>query len=228
MIHREIAWTMIEVISELVKIVAVDSHQPDKRALSLATELIRSGSVIVAPTDTRYALVARADSATALARVFEIKERSDRAPSAIFVSSVEEIWKFGKRTDAALRLANEFLPGPLTLVLSATEHAARELPQALITHNKIGVRVPDSPLIRALVEAVQAPLTATSANLSGSAQSNSAQEIAAEFTGEVALVLDGGRLAGKVSSVVDCSQSGAVMLREGAISQQRLDRAHRP
>lgn len=218
---------MIDVISEQSRIVPVDSDRPDKKVLALAAERIRSGSVVVAPTDTRYAFVARADSPQALARVFEIKGRAAVTPIAIFVSSVDSIWKFGRRTDSASALANEFLPGPLTLVLRATEFAAQEMPEALITHDKIGVRVPDSALIRALVEELQTPLTATSANLSGSAQSATAQEIAAEFSDEVALVLDGGELSGEVSTVVDCSRSGVVMLREGAISQDQLDRVCR-
>jgi L-threonylcarbamoyladenylate synthase len=156
-----------------------------------------------------------------VARLQQVKGRAADQPVSVFLESAAEISRYGKLTEIARRLAQAFLPGPLTLVLEAVVdwHAP------LVVNGKIGLRVSPSPVILQLVRLVGAPLTATSANLSGRPGSDTIDAIYEQLGEAVALYLDGGRLTGTVSTVVACDSRGLAVLREGAITTVELQRA---
>ncbi|HWR82646.1 MAG TPA: L-threonylcarbamoyladenylate synthase, partial [Candidatus Deferrimicrobium sp.] len=145
------------------RVVPLDFLSPDPRTISRAAKLLTDGELVVAPTETRYGLLGRADLPDVLERIYRIKGRAAKQPMAIFVRSVPMILHYASVPSSAERLARRFLPGPLTLVL-------KRLPGCdcpVVYKGKIGVRVSSAPFIRQLLECVTFPLTATSANLSG-------------------------------------------------------------
>lgn len=181
--------------------------------------LIEERSLLILPTETRYGLVARADLDETVRAVFDLKQRPYDSPTALFVSwpSVESL---AEVTESARKLADRFLPGPLTLVLKAT----RDLGPSLSMHGKVGVRVSSHPLIQALMERVSLSLTATSANLNGQPELETLAEMPRAFADTVALAVDAGRLNSPTSTVVDCTTDEVKILREGALSRTEIEK----
>lgn len=190
--------------------------KPESDIIRAAADILNREGVIVVPTETRYGMAVRADRSSAFQKVFAIKGRSATNPSAIFIKDVGKIGDYAVETALSRRLAAKFMPGALTLVLTAR----RDLNNPAVHDGKIGLRVSSSKVIEALLEAVEFDLTATSANKAGAENPATAEDIAAVFGDEIDLYLDGGRLDGPVSTVVDCSSEKAIILREGAIGSE--------
>jgi L-threonylcarbamoyladenylate synthase len=199
-------------------IVPVDPRNPLEAELSMTAELLRSGGLVVAPTETRYGLLIRADRPESLQRLFTVKGRSVLQPTSVFVADIAGAARLARINESATRLAKAFLPGPLTLVLPSI--VAWEPP--LVVAGKIGIRISSSPVIAGLVGRVEAPLTATSANRSGSPDLATAAEIQAVFGDEVDLYLDGGELMNDTSTVVDCTGPEVIILRRGAVDESEI------
>ena len=120
--------------------------------------------------------------------------------------------------DMAMRLAQRFWPGPLTLVVAG--HPS--LPANLSPRPTVGVRMPDHPVALTLLRRA-GPLAVTSANLSGAPNASTAQEVLAQLQGRVALILDGGKTPGGLpSTVLDCTGSQPVILRQGPITLEQI------
>lgn len=182
--------------------------------------MIADGGLVVAPTETRYGLLVRGDNDAAVDRLFELKGRQFTSPTALFVANKSDIARLGYVTPIAQDLIDEYLPGPLTLVLAA--RVDWRAPR--VVDGKIGIRYSSSHLIGQLVEAVEAPLTATSANLSGHPNRETIHDIQTDFGERVDLYIDGGSLTGPVSTVVECVDSSYRILRAGAIPIEEIER----
>jgi L-threonylcarbamoyladenylate synthase len=202
-----------------IRIEKVDAFHPDSYVLEQAARLITRGEVVVCPTDTGYAFSANAIDIKAVAKVFNLKGRSYSNPIHVAVSSIEEAGKYAYIDETAQHLADHFLPGALTLVLSKREIIPNMLVAGLDT---IGIRIPDNKLILRLAEMVKRPLTATSANISGWHTPYAVGEVV-EQLGEdiqkVALILDQGPLASReLSTIVDLAASPPQLIRQGRVS----------
>jgi L-threonylcarbamoyladenylate synthase len=172
------------------------------------------------PTDTLYALTAAAGDANAVRRVFEIKGRQEGRPLPLFVSGLDMARRIADLNETASKLAAHFWPGQLTIVVPKRQTYDSE---ALAGSPTAGLRVPDNEIARAVVEALDAPVTGTSANLSGGADPVSAGDVRAQLGDRIDLILDAGACAhGVGSTIVDCSGETPVILREGAISSDRV------
>ena len=188
-------------------------------ALERAIELLRIGQLVAFPTDTVYGLGARVFDREAVERIYLAKGRDATKPISVLVGSPAALTEVAVGMNAhARRLAEKFWPGALTLVV--LRHPA--LPDNLSAQTTIGVRMPNHPVALALLN-VSGPLTGTSANLSGQPSAKTAQEVYAQLSGRIPLILDGGRTpGGSPSTVVDCTGSQPVILRPGPISQDQL------
>lgn len=206
--------SMIRVSMTDCPVVRIDCENPQGRLIDQAVALLLRGDLVVAPTETRYGLLARADDSKSLEKLYRAKDRDRAAAVAIFVDSIEALDTYGVMTPSARRLAKRFMPGPLTLVLTAADEAT--LP--VESDGRVGLRVSSSPVVKAILEKVRKPLTATSANLTGHGEAETIDQVVEAFTSDVALYLDGGRLAGAVSTVVLCQGDRTKLLREGALS----------
>jgi L-threonylcarbamoyladenylate synthase len=199
----------------------LDPESPDPDAITRAADLIKTGGVVVFPTSSFYGLGAHALNAEAVERVFEVKERDPEKPILILIASRADLDPLVQSIpETAMRLIEAFWPGSLTLVFEAGE----VLPPNLTGYTrKIGIRLAGHPVARSLTKAVGAPITGTSANLSGRGPCSAVAELVPHFRDQVDLILDAGSLGrGEVSTVVDVTSDTARILREGAVDSVKI------
>ena len=167
-----------------------------------ATRALGAGDLVAYPTETVYGLGADATDAGAVAHVFETKGRSREKPVSLGVPDVGAAREYTRPTDRELDFMREFLPGPVTVVVER-----REMVPDILTagRDRVGVRVPDHDLALDLYRAADVPVTATSANLSGTGSVRRVDALSDAVRDEVAVVLDGGETPGGGSTVVDVS-----------------------
>ncbi len=194
----------------------------DASSIAQAIDRLRSGGVIVYPTETLYGLGCDATDERALRRLSMLKGR-DRKPISVLVASRERLSDVAETPSVeAERLMDAFWPGPLTIVFRA-----RPALSTIVTGGKdtIGARVSPHPVARALAEGLARPLTSTSANPGGEPPPATAGAARDYFGDDVdAYVDDGATAGGPASTVVDCSGPRPLVLREGAVSVTDLAR----
>ena len=199
----------------------VDLSAPADPPLLLAAEVIQAGGIIVYPTDTIYGIGASAWNPDAVARVQEIKKRTEAKPILVLVESIDAAYGVAEEVNGTARqLMERFWPGPLTLVLKSSVH----LPAALtLGKGTIGVRVPASAACLRLLALCGGPLTSTSANLSGEGTPGTAAAIERALGPGIDLFLEGGVLPpSPPSTVLDVTGPRPHLIREGAISLAQL------
>ena len=191
-------------------------------ALPRALQLLQGGGLVAFPTDTVYGLGASLNNPTSIALLYQVKDRQTSKAIPVLLGSSADLELVAEGvSEIARRFAERFWPGPLTLVVPRRP----DLPEMLSPGPTIGVRMPDHPLALALLRQA-GPLAVTSANLSGGASAVTALEVLAQLEGRIPLILDGGRCpGGSPSTVVDCTGSGLLILRQGPISLDDLLRA---
>jgi tRNA threonylcarbamoyl adenosine modification protein (Sua5/YciO/YrdC/YwlC family) len=178
------------------------------------SEALASGRVIVIPTDTVYGLACLPEKPAAVARIFEMKRRGRDLALPVLCQDVRQAAQYGRLPE----WAGKAWPGPVTLVVRRTAASAPwDLGDDV---ESVGLRVPNHPIVRGLA-AELGPLVATSANLHGQATPDTAEGVLAIFP-EVPLAVDGGRLAGSASTVIDCRGMSPVVLRQGPVRLSTL------
>jgi tRNA threonylcarbamoyl adenosine modification protein (Sua5/YciO/YrdC/YwlC family) len=175
---------------------------------------LRAGGVVLVPTDTVYGLAVATAVPGAVAQLFAIKGREREVPIAVLVADAAQAWGLAAAPvpEPAQQLAARWWPGPLTLIVGRAPGWDVDIGGSGET---VGLRCPDHDGIRELCRQV-GPLATTSANRHGEPTPPTAAE-AAFRVGHSGLVVDGGRLAGAPSTVVDCTVSPVRVLREGAV-----------
>lgn len=192
-----------------------------KDAIARAVQILTTGGLIVFPTDTVYGVGAHAFNATAVEHLYAVKERPhDKAIPVLLASAADLSLVAREVSPSARRLAKTFWPGALTMVLFC--HPA--LPPVLTAGgNSVAVRVPDHPTTWTVITALDAPLAASSANLSGQPSPVTAEEVIAQLGGRVALILDGGKCpGGRPSTVIDLTCDPPRLLRAGPVTVAAL------
>lgn len=208
-----------------MKILKVNLDNPQEEIIEEAMEAIKSGKVIVYPTDTVYGLGANAMDEKGIKKIFEIKGRNFNKPISIIVKDIEmakKVASFGKDTEKILK---KVFPGPITVIL----YKKRLLPDILTGEsNKVGLRIPDCKFIKVLMENLDFPITATSANISGKPASGDIKEILEQFKNQrfkPDLVLDAGVLPRtQPSTVIDLTGPKPKILRVGPVSKNELEK----
>ncbi len=194
---------------------------PDNEANRLAAaDALHQGRVVAYPTDTLYGIGANAFDELAVAAVFAIKARPRSQGLPLLIADLGDLDRVATGVPpAALALAERFWPGMLTIVLRRDP----ALPAAVTGGgDTVGVRLPDHPSPRALIESLGAPITGTSANRHEGADPTTAEEVERQL-GDLAMILDGGPCKVSVAStVVDLTTDPARIVRAGAISTREL------
>ncbi|MSW88955.1 MAG: threonylcarbamoyl-AMP synthase [Actinobacteria bacterium] len=197
-------------------------------ALVNAAHALKSGSLVVFPTETVYGLGANASDAKAVERIYEVKGRPTDHPLIVHIGSMQEIddWVMNI-PDFAISLARVFWPGPMTLILNRSL-----LAQDFITggQDTVGIRVPNHPIALALLDEFQKlggkGIAAPSANRFGHVSPTTANAVnteLAKFLTSRDLILDGGpSLVGIESTIIDCTGSLPKILRPGAITEDMI------
>ncbi len=174
------------------------------------------------PTETVYGLAADATNGNAVAKIFEAKGRPRFNPLIVHVADIAAARKLGQFTQEAEKLAEEFWPGALTLVLGRQpDTAISDLVTAGLP--TVAIRIPGHPVAQALLSACGKPLAAPSANRSGHISPTTANHVEADLSGQIDMILDGGPCeVGIESTVVDASEGQATLLRPGGVSAEAI------
>jgi len=188
-------------------------------SISHAVDVLRRGGVVAFPTDTVYGLGVLASMHASIDRLYNIKGRDHTKAIAVLIANAAQINEIVAEPDEKIfKLARRFWPGPLTMVLPRHKN----LSDKLSTDESVGVRVPDHPTALKLLEAA-GPMGVTSANLSGGKNARTADDVMAQLSGRVHLLLDGGETPGGVpSTVVDLTNKLPVFLRSGPIGEGEI------
>lgn len=191
-----------------------------------AAGALRSGGIILYPTDTLYGLGADAFSDEAVDKIYAIKNRDPNKPIHAIFSDIQMVEEYAAVTDLARKLAEKFLPGALTLVLKKKIGIETGIARGMET---VGVRIPNNTFCIETARSFGRPFTATSANISNEVTGLSIEEIFSQL-GErkkmIDLVVDGGALPLQAPSTVVSLVSGTpVILRIGAISKKDIEMA---
>jgi L-threonylcarbamoyladenylate synthase len=197
--------------------VFVDPAAPQRDAIAEAVKWILRGGIVALATDTLYGLAVDPFNRAAVARLFDVKGRDAARAIPMIASDFAQVATFlGSLTPAAQRLAAQYWPGPLTLVLPAPA----ALP-AIVTGGlaSVGVRVPAHDIARAVCAGCGHPVTATSANISGEPATANPDDVERTLAGRVDFLLDTGAApGGPPSTIVDMTVSPPALVRAGAIS----------
>lgn len=186
--------------------------------LSDALKALSNGEVVVYPTDTLYALGADIYNDWAVRKIFEIKRRSYSCPLPVAVANFDEIDKISYTNDLVKRVAKRFLPGPLTLILKKKDSVSSIVTSDL---DKIAVRIPKNDVALDLLSRF-GPLTATSANIHSKKTSYVIKDLKMQFSSEISVYLDDGRLDAKPSTIVDLTSKKPIIVRKGPINKGEI------
>jgi L-threonylcarbamoyladenylate synthase len=204
-----------------LKILRVDPLHPEHDLINEAARVIRNGGVIAFPTRYLYGLGSDAFNADAVDRVFGIKRRPDNKPLLVLIDKHYDLTRLVQNVPyAATRIMERFWPGAVTIVFRAKHILPTNLTAGT---EKIGVRMPEHPVALALTTAVQGPITATSANITGDSGCSRVSDMDPLITDELDLIIDVGALKGGIgSTVVDVSSGSPKILRQGAVSERDI------
>jgi L-threonylcarbamoyladenylate synthase len=191
-------------------------------AIAHAARLLRAGQLVAFPTETVYGLGADATNERAVAEIFAVKGRPRFNPLIVHVPGLAEAESFAAFDARARRIAAQFWPGPLTLVLPRRSDSGLSL-LASAGLDTVAIRAPAYPAAQALLRAAERPIAAPSANRSGRVSPTEAAHVDAELGDRVALILDDGRTpVGLESTVLDLTGETPALLRPGGVTLEAL------
>ncbi len=205
------------------EIVKINSDKPEASLIRYAADQIRAGEVLGMPTDTFYGLAADPFNLRAVDRVYEIKSRSRHKPLSLLIEGVDQAEELAQFLPEEFHaLAHRFWPGPLTIIVRASSR----LPLKVTANTgNVALRVPNSKIPLAVVQAASIPITATSANLSGASECTTAEAVRDQLQDRISIIVDGGTSPREIAStIVDLTDEEARwrILREGAIPAQEI------
>lgn len=205
------------------EILPIHPTEPEPECIDRIVESLSAGDVAALPTDTFYGLAVDPVNLRAVDRIYEIKTRARHKPLSLLISETAQAWGLARQVDSAFdRLAERFWPGPLTIIVKA---GARLPLRVTANTGNVALRVPDSPVARAVVNKLGLPVTATSANLRGMPECTDAHYVRAQLADQIQLIVDGGPTPRNLpTTIVDLSGGGNhwMILREGAIPTHEI------
>lgn len=199
----------------------VDRHKPDKEILTQAARILVSGGLVAFPTETVYGLGANGLEPQAVAGIFRAKGRPSDNPLILHIAEASEVLQLVRTIPANARaLMERYWPGPLTLVLERKPIVPDQVTGGLDT---VAIRLPDSVIARELIRLTGLPIAAPSANLSGRPSPTTAEAVAADLSGRIEAIVDGGPCdVGVESTIIDCTTPVPTLLRPGGITLEML------
>ncbi len=196
--------------------------KPTPKGIAKAAEFLQEGQLVAIPTETVYGLAADATNGKAVASIFAAKDRPMDNPLIVHIADISD-WDalVTHIPDNAKKLAEAYWPGPLTMILPASDKVPVEVTGGLTT---VAVRYPSHPVAQAVILHAGCPLAAPSANRSGSPSPTNATRVAEDMNGRIAAILDGGDCSvGVESTVLDLCHTPARLLRPGGITPEMIE-----
>lgn len=206
-------------------ITKIDPKKPSKVALKKAVTTLKSGGLVVFPTETAYGLACDAQNASAVRKIFEVKTREAGKPLPLIAGTKAMARKVGFMNAMTKNLSDAFWPGPLTVVIPAVPGLPKGIPNK---EGEVAVRVSSDPVASALAKWLGHPIVATSANRSGKGPHYDIPSVIEDLGDMPDVVLDAGKLALRApSTVVRCGEDECEVLREGPVTLEGLIKALR-
>ena len=195
-----------------------------KEGIYKAAEIIKTGGLVAFPTETVYGLGANGLDENAVPKIYEAKGRPSDNPLILHISEFDEIKNIVKEIpDVAFVLADEFWPGPLTMVFKKSDIVPYRTTGGL---ESVAVRMPSNKIARELIKTAGVPVAAPSANSSGRPSPTKADHVLSDLDGKIDMVIDGGTVdIGLESTIVDVTGEVPVILRPGFITEEMLSEA---
>jgi len=196
--------------------------KPTRESIREACEIIKNGDVVAIPTETVYGLFADATKADACANIFKAKDRPQDNPLIVHISDYEMLNDIAAEIpEDAMKLAEAFWPGPLTIILKKKDIIPDTTSAGLDT---VGIRMPSNPVVLEIISKTRLPLAGPSANRSGRPSPTDAQTVFNDMNGRIPLVLDGGECnIGVESTVVSLAGKTPVLFRPGYITKAQME-----
>lgn len=193
----------------------------DRPVILEAASIIRAGGLVAFPTETVYGLGADGMRKEAAEAIYRAKGRPSDNPLILHIAKSEDAERYAKVSPLYYRLAERFMPGPLTVIMPVRESVPKSVTAGLPT---VALRCPSHPVAHALIEASGTAIAAPSANLSGSPSPTCARYVIDDLSGRVDMILDGGscRIGLESTIVKILSDEEAVLLRPGGITPEAL------
>jgi L-threonylcarbamoyladenylate synthase len=195
------------------------------RQIETAAQIVKTGGVVAFPTDTVYGLGANPFKDKAVDRIYQVKRRDRQLPLPVLLADeVQMAGVVAAVSDVARLLMKRFWPGGLTLVLSK----AASFPDNITAGgDSVAIRMPGHEVTLALIRKAGVPIVGTSANLSNQPSAVTAEEVKDQLGSAVDLVVDGGRCPGGVeSTVVDLTGPVPIILRQGAVPEEKIKQVY--
>lgn len=206
-----------------MEIIKLNQHSQEK-ILSRAERILQSDGIIIAPTDTVYGILGNATDGAVIKKIFALKKRPQEKAFPIFVASITTARKYAYISDKKAEFLESVWPGPVTVIFQDKER----LPQVLTSsRGTLGIRIPNHPLLLELLSRLEFPLAQTSANISTKPPARNLEEIKNYFEAEKTkpdLIIDGGAVTTKQSTVIDYTSPNPIVVRTGLMSKKEFDR----
>jgi len=203
--------------TRLVKIEDIEAQNAD---IDLAASILKDGGLVVIPTETVYGLGGDATNPASSKKIYEAKGRPSDNPLIIHIATAQDAEKYAHTNEIYYRLADAFMPGPLTVILQKKDTVPYETTGGLDT---VAIRCPSHPVAHAIIERAGIPIAAPSANISGRPSATSSEFVVEDFFGRVDMIVDGGDCEiGLESTIVMIKNDSLVLLRPGAITLDAL------
>lgn len=195
-------------------ILEINPKHPEPRKVKKVVEVLAEGGIIAYPTDTYYGIGCDLMNKSSIEKIYQLKRRSPHQPFSFICSDLKNISEYAQVTNYAYKNMKRLLPGPYTFVLEGS----RLVPKIMLTKRQtVGIRVPDHAICLAIVQEFGHPVISTSASDPENDQIlSSPQEIRDRLGHAVDLIVDGGPVSGKPSSVVSLIDDNPEVLREGS------------
>lgn len=190
--------------------VTLDIERPSPEAVGMAVSVLLGGGLVVYPSDTVYGVICAAAMQHSVRRVGRLKGYTEERPFILLVPSIQDAMVFTKPLPGSEELMNAHWPGPVTLVLPASDRAPAWV---CAQDGTVALRVPADPLSRSILESVM-PLLTTSANIRGGMEPLGLDEVSLRLASGVDLMLDAGKLVRrKPSTMIRLTKDGQEVLR---------------
>ena len=185
-----------------------------------AAQLLMQDEVVAIPTETVYGLAGNALSETAVSAIFDVKNRPRFNPLIMHLASVDDISRYAHINATALKVARQFMPGPLSILLPKKDHVPLLLTAG---SEQVVVRVPNHPMTLALLQQLPFPLAAPSANPFGYISPTTAAHVAQSLSGKILYILDGGPCTvGVESTIVAITDEQITLHRPGGLAVEAI------